>query len=46
MLIRKLPQDEEKSNKIFSIILKPQLAYLKKFGNLAKKKFLMNKLFL
>jgi hypothetical protein len=36
--LAKLPQDEEKSNKIFSTILKSQLAYLKKFDNLTKNK--------
>ena len=36
--LAKLPQDNKKSNKIFSTILKTQLAYLKKFDNLTRNK--------
>ena len=36
--LAKLPQDDKKSNKIFSAILKTQLAYLKKFDNLTRNK--------
>ena len=35
--LAKLPQDEKKSNKIFSTILKTKLAYLKKFDDLTTK---------